>query len=191
MYDQKQIEKDVSKLWKKEDVPNKVRTRNPDGKKCYVLDGPPYTTGEPHVGHLRTTLAKDLWIKLRMMQGYNVRIQPGFDCNGLPIENKVEQELGVKCKSDIEKIGVDKFIGKCEQYAEGNIPKWLGVYKRFAAWVGWVEPYKTYMNYYHESGWWTIKQIHDKGFLVPGEKPLYWCPHCETAISSFEAQDSY
>ena len=93
MYDQKEIEKKVSALWKKEDVPNKVRTRNPNGKKCYVLDGPPYTTGEPHVGHLRTTLAKDLWIKLRMMQGYNVRIQPGFDCNGLPIENKVERVI--------------------------------------------------------------------------------------------------
>ena len=191
MYDQKEIEKKIAELWKKEDVPNKVRTRNPKGKKCYVLDGPPYTTGEPHVGHLRTTLAKDLWIKLRMMQGHNVRIQPGFDCNGLPIENKVELELGVKCKSDIEKIGVDKFMKTCEQYAEGNIPKWLDVYKRFAAWVGWVEPYKTYKNYYHESGWWTIKQIYDKGFLIPGEKPLYWCPHCETAISAFEAQDSY
>lgn len=192
MYDQKEIEKEMARHWQEKNIPAKVRVRNPKGKKFYLLDGPPYTTGTPHVGHLKTTLAKDLWAKFRMMQGYNVRLQPGFDCNGLPIENKVEQALGVTKKSDIEnKIGVDKFIETCKEYAEGNIPVWLDTYKRFGAWVGWVEPYKTYKDYYLESGWWTIKKIYDAGRLVPGEKPIYWCPHCETSISAFEAQDSY
>ena len=125
------------------------------------------------------------------MQGFSVWFQPGFDCGGLPIENKVEEKLNIQSKGDIEKIGVDKFIEECNKFAKGNEPVWLDLYKKIGAWRGWVKPYLTSENYYLESGWWTIKRLFEKGLLVEGKRPSYWCSHCETVLSGYEVTDSY
>ena len=67
----------------------------------------------------------------------------------------------------------------------------MDYYKKLGAWRAYAEPYFTYKDYYIESGWWTLKQLHEKGLLVEGEKPVYWCPHCETTLSGYEVSDSY
>jgi isoleucyl-tRNA synthetase len=191
-YDAKQIEKEVQAYWKKEKIPEKIVAFGDKRKKFYLLDGPPYVNGVPHVGHVKTTAFKDIWGKFKFMQGYSVWFQPGFDCGGLPIENKVEELLNVKRKTDIvNKIGVDKFIEECKKFAKGNEPVWLNLYKNLGAWRGWVEPYLTSENYYIESGWWTVKKLYEKGLLVKGEKPGFWCPKCETVLAGYEVSDSY
>lgn len=103
MYSSKEIEKNVQKLWKKKNIPEQIVEMNWKKKKFYLLDGPPYVNGIPHVGHVKTTTFKDIWGKFKYMQGYSVWFQPGFDCGGLPIENAVEKKLKIKSKSDIEK----------------------------------------------------------------------------------------
>ncbi len=126
------------------------------------------------------------------MQGHAVWFQPGFDCHGLPIENMVEKKFGIKSKKDIEqRIGVEKFIKMCKDYATQNLEEWMKYYKDLAAWKGWLEPYLTYEPYYIESIWWTIKKLFDAGLMVKGKKPIHWCPRCQTSISGYEATDSY
>jgi isoleucyl-tRNA synthetase len=190
-YDPKEIEKHVQKLWQEKKVPEKIVKMDWKKQKFYLLDGPPYVNGVPHVGHAKTTIFKDVWGKFKFMQGFSVWFQPGFDCGGLPIENKVEKELGIKSKNEIEEIGVDKFIEACQKFAKGNEPVWLNFYKKIGSWRGWIDPYLTSENYYLESGWWTIKKWFEKGLFVEGHRTGFWCPHCETVLAGIEASESY
>ncbi|NOR85581.1 isoleucine--tRNA ligase [archaeon] len=192
-YDHKNLEKEIQNYWKKEKIAEEITNfGKKDKKKFYLLDGPPYANGLPHAGHVMTIVYKDIWGKLKNMQGFDVWFQPGFDCHGLPIENKVEKEMNITSKKDIEnKIGVDKFINRCREFAHENVTDWMTFYKQVAAWKGWVDPYLTYHNTYIESGWWTIKTLYDKGLMVEGKKPIHWCPKCETSVSGYEATDAY
>jgi isoleucyl-tRNA synthetase len=195
-YDPKRIEREVQQSWKEKRIPERITdfpsSEKSGRKKFYLLDGPPYVNGIPHVGHVKTTTFKDVWGKFKHMQGHAVWFQPGFDCSGLPIENAVEKKLGIKSKKDIEeKIGLENFIKACRELAEQNLHIWMSLYKSLGAWRGWQEPYLTYKDYYLESGWWTIKRMHEKGLLAEGTKPSFWCPHCETVLSGYEVTDSY
>jgi len=191
-YDPFRIQEEILKFWINNKVPDQIVKFDHGKKKFFLLDGPPYVNGVPHVGHIKTTTVKDIWSKFRTMQGYQSWWQPGFDCGGLPIENAVEKKLGIKSKKEImEKVGIDRFIEECKKLADGNKDVWMDVYKKLGAWRGWVDPYMTYKNYYLESGWWTVKRLWEKGMLVEGEKPVYWCPHCETTLSGYEVTDSY
>ena len=189
-YNPKDVEEKIQKKWETEKIPEKIINRK-EGKKFYLLDGPPYVNASPHVGHIKTTTYKDVWGKFKFMQGFKVWFQPGFDCGGLPIENKVEKKFGIREKKDIYKIGIDKFIEECKKFAIGNEKEWMDMYKKIGAWRGYLAPYLTSENYYRESGWWAVKKIYEKGLLVPGEKPNFWCPHCETVLSGYEVTDAY
>lgn len=188
-YDPKVLEERTRKFWEKNKIPQKMLQAKK--KKFYLLDGPPYVNAIAHVGHVKTTTMKDVWAKFKQMKGFNVWLQPGFDCHGLPIENMVEKELGIKSKKEIEKMGIEKFIETCRSHAEDKKNEWLSLYKLLGAWRGWFEPYLSYKNYYIEAGWQTIKKMNDNGMLVEGEKPTFYCPHCQTALAGYEVTDSY
>ncbi len=187
-----EMQKEIMEFWKKKRIPQRIVDFSDKKKKFYLLDGPPYVNGVPHVGHVRTTTMKDIWSKFRTMQGFQAWWQPGFDCGGLPIENAVEKKLKIKSKKDIENVvGLDRFIDECKKMAEGNKDIWLDIYRQLGAWRGWVDPYMTYKNYYLESGWWTVKKMFEKGLFIEGQRPGYWCPHCETVLTGYEVTDSY
>ena len=191
-YDPHKVEEEILEFWEKNKIPEEIVKFDPKKKKFYLLDGPPYVNGVPHVGHVKTTTTKDIISKLKTMQGYAVWYQPGFDTHGLPIENVVEKKLGIKSKKDIERhVGVERFMEECKKLAEGNEKVWLRIYKRLGAWRGWLKPYMTFKRYYLESAWWTIKRVYENGMLVLGEKPVFWCPHCETTLAGYEVTDSY
>ncbi len=188
-YDPHLIETEIRKFWEENDIPKRALARRE--KKFYLLDGPPYVNATPHVGHLMTTTYKDVWSKFKLLQGFASWFQPGFDCHGLPIENMVERELGIRSKREIEEVGVEKFIELCRSKAHGNERVWLEIYRRLGAWRGYFEPYLTDENYYIESAWWAIKEMWKKGMLYKGSKAVYWCPHCETTLAGYEVTDSY
>lgn len=190
-YNPKELEHRIREYWEKNKIPQRLTKFDIKKKKFYLLDGPPYANADAHVGHVKTTTLKDIWSKFKLLQGFSSWFQPGFDMHGLPIENMVEKNLGIKSKQDIEMMGVEKFIEDCRKFATGNEEKWLELYRQLGAWRGYIEPYITFKNYYIESGWWTVKQLFEKGMLVTGEKSIYWCPHCETALSGYEVSDSY
>lgn len=190
-YDAKATEKEVLRYWEEKQIPLKAGEHRKGKKKFFLLDGPPYANNEAHVGHVKTTACKDIWSRFKQMQGFDSLFIPGFDCHGLPIEVMVEKELGIKNKQEIESIGVANFDAKCLEKVLNTEKKWIAYYKRLGAWRAFFTPYFTYKDYYLQSGWWTAKQLYEKGLMYEGERTIHWCPHCETALSGYEVSDSY
>lgn len=121
------------------------------------------------------------------MKGYRVRRVWGWDGHGLPIENKVETELNIKRKKDIEeKIGVDRFIKECKQYVNKVSADWEWYVDHIGRWVDFKNAYKTWDRDYMESVMWVFRQMYDKGYVYKGLRVSLYCPHCGTPISNFE-----
>ncbi|MBI4441521.1 isoleucine--tRNA ligase [Candidatus Woesearchaeota archaeon] len=191
MLDWKKLEEEARQRWRKQELLALVEKKNKGKKKYYLLDGPPYANNIPHVGHLRTTMGKDVMIRLKQMQGYDVFFRPGFDTHGLPVENIVEKELKLHSKKDINELGVENFTKRCKELAATNKDSWLSIYDKMGSWYSWKDPYLTYDNEYIESGWWTFATMWKKGLAYEGKRPVFWCPHCETALAGYEVTDSY
>jgi isoleucyl-tRNA synthetase len=151
------------------------------------LDGPPYTTGAIHLGTAWNKILKDMVLRYWRMKGFCVVDTPGFDMHGLPIEVKVEKELGVKRKPDIEtKIGVDKFVARCKEYALSNLGQMTDQFIRLGVWMNWKRPYRTLDGPYIEGTWYMLKHAYERNYLYRGLQPLSCCPRCETALAKRE-----
>ncbi len=187
----RQKEEEITRFWLKRKVPALVRKQSGKQKKAfYFMDGPPYATGHIHMGTALNKIQKDVAIRSRRMQGCNVFDRPGYDCHGLPIENKVEEKLGFKSKQDIEQYGVGKFIKECKQYATQFIDVMNNEFNDLGVWMGWQNPYLTLSNEYIEAIWWTFKKAEEKGLLYKGLYPVHVCPRCETAVAFNEIEYS-
>ena len=189
MYNFKETESEIFKFWGKNKIYEKLISRK--GKNYFLLDGPPYANFIPHVGHIKNTVFKDLIIRINFMKGFNVLFQPGFDTHGLPIENLVEKKLNLKNKKDIEKFGISNFMKECKKNAALNKDIWMKAYRDLGSLYYTKDPYMTYEDYYIESAWWAFSQMYKKGMIYQGERPVMWCPHCETSLSGYEVTDSY
>ena len=184
-------EQKILRWWKKSKIYDKIKKKIKD-KSYYFLDGPPYVTNPPHVGTVWNKTLKDAIIRYKRMQGYHVRDQPGYDCHGLPIEVKVEEDLKVKTKRDIEnKFGIKNFIDRCKNYAIENAKLQTKIFENIGIWMDWEKPYLTFEDEYIESVWWSIKKADEKGLLEKGLKVVHWCPRCETALAGYEVTDEY
>jgi len=185
------LEKKILEYWEAEKVNKKLFDLHRDDPKYYYLDGPPYANMPPHIGHARTRAIRDPFLKYQRMTGHNVWLQAGFDCHGLPIEVKVEEDIGSHGKLDIEKYGVDKFLKKCRERALTYMKVWTEFYKRFGMHLDFDNPYLTLQNELIESSWYFFKKADEKGLLYEGLKSVDWCPRCETPLSNYEASDTY
>ncbi|MEM0475650.1 MAG: class I tRNA ligase family protein, partial [Candidatus Norongarragalinales archaeon] len=191
VYDPNKIEERVRRYWEDKKIPQRLAEHRKGKPKFFLLDGPPYINALPHVGHVKTTTCKDIWTRFKYMLGFDVFVQPGFDCHGLPVEVIVENELGIRTKQDVERLGIDKFDAACLAKILNNEKVWMSVYRDLGALRAYYEPYFTFKKYYIESAWWTLKRLQEKGFLYEGKKAIHWCPKCETALSGYEVSDSY
>ncbi len=185
-------EEEILKFWKKNGIFEKSIESKPQDKYWTFLDGPPFITGQPHYGTLLSSIPKDLFPRFWTMKGYRVRRVWGWDCHGLPAENKVENKLGIKRKKDIEDVvGVKKFIDECKLYVSEVSSEWEWYVDHIARWVDFKNAYKTMDKDYMESVMWVFKQMYDKGLIYKGLRISLFCPHCSTPISNFEvAMDS-
>ncbi|MEK7517071.1 MAG: isoleucine--tRNA ligase [Patescibacteria group bacterium] len=181
------LEEEILKYWKRNKIFEKsVEKEAPLGTWTF-LDGPPFITGLPHYGSLLSSIPKDLFPRFKTMQGYRVRRVWGWDCHGLPAENKVEIELGLKNKKEIaEKVGIKKFIEECKFYVGSVSSEWEWYIDHIGRWVDFKNAYKTMDLSYMESVMWIFRKMHDKGFIYKGLRVLLYCPHCATPISNFE-----
>ncbi len=181
------LEEEINAYWKKNNIFEKSITSRPADKRWTFLDGPPFVTGMPHYGSLLSSLSKDLFGRYWTMKGYQVRRVWGWDGHGLPIENKVENELELKSKKDIEEVvGVKKFIEECKHYVNVISGDWEWYVDHIGRWVDFKNAYKTWDTDYMESVMWVFKQMYDKGFVYKGLRVSLYCPHCATPISNFE-----
>ena len=182
-----QMEDDVTKYWKENEIFKKSITSRSNDKKWTFLDGPPFVTGMPHYGSLLSSLPKDLFGRYYTMKGYQVRRVWGWDGHGLPIENKVEGKLHVKKKKDIEDVvGIKTFIDECKKYVEEVSGEWEWYIDKIGRWVDFKNAYKTWDKEYMESVMWVFSQMYKGGHIYKGLRVSLYCPHCSTPISNFE-----
>ncbi|MBI4210968.1 MAG: isoleucine--tRNA ligase [Candidatus Diapherotrites archaeon] len=181
-------ENEIREFWRKKKIPEKARKLNPKGKGFFMMDGPPYASGNIHMGTALNKILKDITIRQKRMQGFSVLDQPGYDTHGLPIENKVEKKLGFGTKGEIEKHGVDRFVAECKKFATEYIGIMNAEFDNLGVWMDWENPYLTLNNRYIEAIWWTFKNADDKGLLYSGKYPVHVCSHCETAVAYNEIE---
>ena len=177
-------EPEILKKWEQEDVYSLIRTTS-QGRPAYILhDGPPYANGNIHMGTAFNKVLKDIIIKSKQMEGYDVPYVPGWDCHGLPIEWQVDYELGDK-KLEMTQSEVRK---KCRDFADHFIKIQRDEFKRLGILGEWDNPYLT-MNYIYEA---TIVREFGKfalnGNLLKSKKPVYWCNSCSTALAEAEVE---
>lgn len=188
MYDFKTTEKEILQFWEKKKIYEKCKEANKNGETFYFCDGPPYATGQIHPGTAWNKIIKDSVCRYWRMMGMNVRAQPGFDTHGLPIEVKVEQEIGIKNKNEIEKYGIGKFIQKCKDFATKYIEIMSNQFKSTGVWMDFDNPYITYKDEYINSSWKTLKMAWDKGLMHEGVYVLPYCYRCETTMANYELE---
>lgn len=188
-FDPQALEAEVTDHWQAEDIPRQVREARAEADPFYFVDGPPYTSGHIHLGTAWNKVMKDLNVRYRTMQGLNVRTQPGWDMHGLPIEVRVEKELGFSTKQEIEALGVEAFVDKCRGFALEFLDEMTEEFKELGVWLDWERPYRTIDDSYMQGAWWAIKRGHDKDLLYRDNRGgLPWCPRCETALAQAEVE---
>lgn len=184
----KELEDKIIDFWRKEKIYEKVKAHREGAKKYYFLDGPPYATGNIHVGTAMNKVIKDCFIRFFRMRGFDTWDQPGYDTHGIPIENKVEKKLGFKNKKDIEEFGIEKFIDECKKFATQFIGVMNDQFHNLGVWMNWSNPYLTLNNDYIEGAWYTFKRAFEKGLLYRGNYSVHVCPRCETAVAYNEIE---
>jgi len=176
-------EEEILKFWKKNKILEKSRKKNAKGKSFYMMDGPPYATGHIHMGTALNKVLKDIAMRSQRLQGKNVFDRAGYDTHGVPIEFKIEKEIGSKSKKDIERFGVKQFISKCKKFATQYIDVMNKEFENLGAWFDFENPYLTLTPEYIEKIWETFKYADKKGLLYLGKYPVHICPRCETAVA--------
>ena len=184
-------EEAVLAFWNANDIFAKS-LKQTEGKDPYVFyDGPPFATGLPHQGHLLQGTIKDIIPRFQTMRGRYVRRQWGWDCHGLPIENIIEKELGLKKKQDIEAYGIEAFNQKARESVFKYDKEWKSIVPRMGRWVDMDHEYKTMDASYTESIWWAFKTLHGKKLIYEGYKAMQICPRCETTLAASEVAQGY
>ncbi|MEJ2249296.1 MAG: isoleucine--tRNA ligase [Candidatus Lokiarchaeota archaeon] len=181
------IENEIMDYWEKENIYNLIKEREEGKEEWRFIDGPPYTTGSIHLGTAWNKIMKDYFINYKRMNGFSVTDTPGYDTHGLPIEVKLERQIGIKNKQEIFDYGVDEFIKNCKEFAEKNLKLMNKQFKRLGCYFwDWKNPYITYKNSYLEGVWWTLKRAWENGFLYKFYRPQNCCPRCATALAKHE-----
>ncbi|CUS21540.1 LAQU0S03e04896g1_1 [Lachancea quebecensis] len=155
------------------------------------FDGPPFATGTPHYGHILTSTVKDVVPRYATMNGYHVERRFGWDTHGLPIEHIIDKKLGITCKEDVYKMGIDKYNDECRAIVMMYANEWRKTIGRVGRWIDFDNDYKTMYPTFMESTWWAFKQLFDKDQVYRGYRVMPYSTGCTTPLSNFEAQQNY
>ena len=177
-------------LWDEIDLYGKLREAaaepvNGNPRPTYLLhDGPPYANGPLHLGHALNKGLKDFVVKSKTMAGFNAPYVPGFDCHGLPIEIKVDEQLGRK-KLEMPPADV---LAACRAYAQRYVDLQTSQFVRLGCFGRWKSPYTTMSRDYEARTLETFYGFLEGGFVYRGLKPVYWCIHDRTALADAEIE---
>jgi isoleucyl-tRNA synthetase len=155
------------------------------GRPTYILhDGPPYVNGPIHLGHALNKGLKDFVVKSKTMAGFDSPYVPGYDCHGLPIEIKVDEQLGRR-KLEMPASAV---LDACRAYAQKYIDLQTTQFVRLGCFGRWDKPYRTMARDYEARTLEAFYGFLEKGFVYRGLKPVYWCTHDRTALAEAEVE---
>ncbi|MDO3723275.1 isoleucine--tRNA ligase [Marinobacter sp. chi1] len=177
-------EPEMLKRWQDLDVYGNLRKQREGRDKFILHDGPPYANGSIHIGHAVNKILKDMIVKSRGFMGFDAPYVPGWDCHGLPIEHKVEQEIG---KAGV-KVDYKTFRQACRDYAAKQVEGQKTDFIRLGVMGEWDKPYLT-MDPKVEAGIVrALGKIVANGHLVRGYKPVYWSVVGQSALAEAEVE---
>ena len=173
------------KKWFEADIYEQMKAKR-EGAELFTLhDGPPYANGDIHIGHALNKILKDIILKHNYFQGKAVRMTPGWDCHGLPIEQKVEEKLG---KSKKEAMPTAKFRELCREHASKFVDIQRDGFKSLGVVADWDNPYVTMDFKFEANIYRTLCQVAQKGLLVERHKPIFWSWAARTALADAEVE---
>jgi isoleucyl-tRNA synthetase len=172
--------------WKAIDLYGKIRARREGAPKFVLHDGPPYANGNIHMGTALNKILKELVVKSRSMAGFDAPYVVGYDCHGLPIELRVDRELGPK-KRD---MSVADFCRACRAYAERYVGAMTEQFERLGILATWDRPYLTMNFKYQAAIVRALGRFVEQRLVYKGRKPVHWCIHCRTALAEAEVEYS-
>ncbi|MCG3136852.1 MAG: Isoleucine--tRNA ligase [Phycisphaerae bacterium] len=179
-----QREPDQQTRWAQQQIYAQIRTAR-QGRPQWVLhDGPPYANGDIHMGHVLNKVLKDIIVKFRTMQGFDVPYVPGWDCHGLPIEHKVMTELGPR----IRDMSASQIRERCHEHAQRYIDIQSKQFQRLGIFGQFDKPYLTMNPSYEADVLEVFAKLVEQGLVYRQLKPVHWCAECVTSLAEAELE---
>ena len=152
------------------------------------MEGPPTLNNQPHVGHVRGRMMKDLWYRFSTLEGENIVFRGGWDTQGLPVELQAEKEMGLSGNKweDLKQVGVEKLVEGCKRLIEKYKRDWVEADRLLGLMIDHEKAYMTYRDPYIEREWKYLETAWDSGLMGEGFKVVPYCPSCQTALSAGE-----
>ena len=170
--------------WNSIDLYSKLAD-NTEGKPLFVLhDGPPFSNGNIHMGTAMNKILKDFINKSKGMMGFSVPYVPGWDNHGMPIESAIIK----KNKLDRKKMSIPEFRNACHAFAADFVDIQRNQFIRLGVSGDWYHPYLTMSPEFESREVQVFGEMFRKGYIYKGLKPVYWCPHDETALAEAEIE---
>ncbi len=179
-----QKEPAIQDTWKQQDLYGKVREARAGGRRFILHDGPPYANGNIHIGHTLNKVLKDMVVRIANMTGMDAPYIPGWDCHGLPIEQKVMDQLGETAR-DLAPI---KIRNKCRKYAEKFVKIQSKQFQRLGVMGEFDAPYITMSPAYEASVVDVFSQLVERGLVFRQLKPVHWSIEHRTALADAELE---
>jgi isoleucyl-tRNA synthetase len=179
-----QNEPKMLERWEQMGIYERIRQARKGAPRYILHDGPPYTSGPIHMGTALNKCLKDFIVKSKTMAGFDAPYVPGWDCHGLPIEIKVDKELGGK-KLQMRPIDVR---AECRKYAQRFLDLQRTQFKRIGVFGRFDRPYATMNPQYESVVLSTFFSFYENGFVYKGLRAVYWCMHDETALAEAEVE---
>ncbi|MCP5111770.1 MAG: isoleucine--tRNA ligase, partial [bacterium] len=170
--------------WDEMKLYEKVREARAGRPKYVLHDGPPYANGRIHLGTAFNKILKDFIVKSRSLAGFDAPYVPGWDCHGLPIEIKVDSQLGRR-KAE---MSASEIRAECRAYASKFVDIHRTEFKRLGVLGRWEDPYLTMSPHYEAVIARAFVDFLDKGYVYKGLKPVHWCMSCRTALAEAEVE---
>ncbi len=180
--------------WEEQGIYRRILEARADAPLYMLHDGPPYPTGEIHLGTALNKILKDMVVKSKAMAGFRAPYVPGWDCHGLPIETKVEKELGGRMEAETtsvsakESVPPAEFRRMCREYATRYVDIHRREFKRLGIFGQWEDPYLTMSPQYEACIADAFVTVLEKGYVYRGLKPVYWCIFDGTALAEAEVE---
>ena len=180
-------EPEILAQWQQIDIYDRLRKDRADAELFVLHDGPPYANGQLHIGHALNKILKDVINRSQSMLGKNANYVPGWDCHGLPIEWKIEEQYRKKGK-DKDEVPVKEFRQECRDFAA----HWLAVqseeFQRLGVLGDWKDPYTTMAFEAEATIAGELGRLLMDGSLYRGAKPVMWSPVEKTALAEAEIE---
>ena len=185
------LEREILEWWQRDGVFEQLREQNAGGPTFSFIDGPITANKRMGVHHMWGRTLKDVFQRYKSLHGFDQRYQNGYDCQGLWVEVGVERELGLNSKHEIEEYGLAEFAKKCVEKVAWSAEAVTQQSQRLGMWMDWGNDYFTFSDTNIEYIWRFLRSVHERGWLVRGQRSTEWCPRCGTAISQHELIGSY